>query len=176
MSLVLLSACLSSAGPEAPTITEQPKDRVAFIGQAGKFDFGGSGKPPFTFQWLRNGAAISGATAATYTTPVLTAADVPGLNDVGPVVHDEELLASARVHFLGQAVALVVGESLEEFEGSLVRAPALDEPARRRARGGVGMARDEAREEETPTRVDPCRVADDASRTDIDETVVTHTQ
>ena len=58
LSLVLLSACLSSAGPEAPTITEQPKDRVAFIGQAVKFDFGGSGKPPFTFQWLRNGAAI----------------------------------------------------------------------------------------------------------------------
>ena len=75
LSLVLLSACLSSAGPEAPTITEQPKDRVAFVGQAVKFDFGGSGKPPFTFQWLRNGASISGATAATYTTPVLTAAD-----------------------------------------------------------------------------------------------------
>ena len=48
LSLVLLSACLSSAGPEAPTITEQPKDRVAFVGQAVKFDFGGSGKPPFS--------------------------------------------------------------------------------------------------------------------------------
>ena len=75
ISAVLLSACLSSAGPEAPTITEQPKDRVAFIGQTVKFDFGGSGKPPFTFQWFRNGAAISGATNSTYTTPAVTLAD-----------------------------------------------------------------------------------------------------
>jgi len=75
VSAVLLSACLSSAGPEAPTIAEQPKDRVAFIGQTAKFDFGGSGKPPFTFQWFRNGTAISGATSSTYTTPVLTSAD-----------------------------------------------------------------------------------------------------
>jgi alpha-tubulin suppressor-like RCC1 family protein len=75
VSAVLLSACLSSAGPEAPTITEQPKDRITFIGQTAKFDFGGSGKPPFTFQWFRNGTAIAGATASTYTTPALTAAD-----------------------------------------------------------------------------------------------------
>ncbi len=44
---------------------------------------------------------------------VLTAKDIPGVNDVGPVIHDEELLAKEVVHFLGQAVALVVGESLE---------------------------------------------------------------
>ncbi len=44
---------------------------------------------------------------------VFTAADVPGENNVGPVVHDEELLASKEVHFLGQAVALVVGETYE---------------------------------------------------------------
>jgi xanthine dehydrogenase molybdopterin-binding subunit B len=42
---------------------------------------------------------------------VLTAKDIPGENNVGPVVHDEELLASQEVHFLGQAVAVVVGES-----------------------------------------------------------------
>lgn len=44
---------------------------------------------------------------------VLTARDVPGHNNVGPVVHDEELLASQDVHFLGQAIALVVGENYE---------------------------------------------------------------
>jgi xanthine dehydrogenase large subunit len=42
---------------------------------------------------------------------VLTAADIPGENNSGPVVHDEEVLAKDTVHFLGQAVALVVGES-----------------------------------------------------------------
>jgi alpha-tubulin suppressor-like RCC1 family protein len=73
--LLALSSCLSSAGPEAPTITDQPKDRVAFVGQQAKFDFGVSGKPPLTFQWLRNGTAIAGATSATYVTDPVTAAD-----------------------------------------------------------------------------------------------------
>jgi xanthine dehydrogenase large subunit len=44
---------------------------------------------------------------------VLTASDVPGLNDVGPVVHDEELFAREEVHFHGQAIALVVGDTYE---------------------------------------------------------------
>ncbi len=44
---------------------------------------------------------------------VLTARDIAGENNVGPVVHDEELLASQEVHFLGQALALVVGDSYE---------------------------------------------------------------
>jgi alpha-tubulin suppressor-like RCC1 family protein len=70
-----LAGCLSSAGPEAPTITEQPKDRVGFIGSAVRFDVGVSGKPPMTFQWLRNGQALAGATGITYQTPILTAAD-----------------------------------------------------------------------------------------------------
>ena len=44
---------------------------------------------------------------------VYFAEDVPGLNDVGPVVHDEPLFATSEVQFLGQSVALVVGESYE---------------------------------------------------------------
>lgn len=44
---------------------------------------------------------------------VLTAADVPGHNDCGDPVHDEEVLASDTVNCVGQAVALVVGETLE---------------------------------------------------------------
>ena len=72
---LILTGCLSSAGPEAPTITEQPKDRVGFVNQEVKFDIGVSGKPPFTFQWLRNGVAIAGATGPTYSTPGLTLAD-----------------------------------------------------------------------------------------------------
>ena len=44
---------------------------------------------------------------------VITARDIAGENNVGPVVHDEELLASQDVHFLGQALALVVGETYE---------------------------------------------------------------
>ena len=44
---------------------------------------------------------------------VLAHEDVPGINDCGPVVHDEELLPTDTVHHWGQAVAWVVGESEE---------------------------------------------------------------
>jgi xanthine dehydrogenase large subunit len=42
---------------------------------------------------------------------VLTAADIPGVNDIAPVAHDEPLLAEGAVHCVGQAVAVVVAES-----------------------------------------------------------------
>ncbi len=41
---------------------------------------------------------------------VLTAADIPGENDTGPIVHDEPLIAADRVQFHGQAVAWIVAE------------------------------------------------------------------
>ncbi len=42
---------------------------------------------------------------------VLTAADIPGENDTGPIVHDEPLIPADRVQFHGQAVAWVVADS-----------------------------------------------------------------
>jgi xanthine dehydrogenase molybdopterin binding subunit/xanthine dehydrogenase small subunit len=42
---------------------------------------------------------------------VLLAEDIPGLNDVGTVRHDEPLLAADEVLYHGQLVALIVGES-----------------------------------------------------------------
>ena len=44
---------------------------------------------------------------------VLTAADVPGRNQVGGVIEDEPLLAEHDVHFVGQPVALVVADRPE---------------------------------------------------------------
>ena len=43
---------------------------------------------------------------------VLTAEDVPGLNDTGSARHDEPLFARDEVLYHGQIIALVVGESL----------------------------------------------------------------
>lgn len=43
---------------------------------------------------------------------VLFAADIPGNPRVGPIVHDEDLLAGDEVHYVGQPVALVVAEDL----------------------------------------------------------------
>ena len=41
---------------------------------------------------------------------VLTARDIPGDPLIGPIVHDEPLLAMGHVHFVGQAVALVIAQ------------------------------------------------------------------
>jgi xanthine dehydrogenase large subunit len=45
---------------------------------------------------------------------VLSARDIPGQNQVGPVVHDELLLAADEVTFVGQAVCLVAAETEEQ--------------------------------------------------------------
>jgi len=42
---------------------------------------------------------------------VLVAADIPGPNDCGPVVHDDPILADGVVHYLGQPVFAVIAET-----------------------------------------------------------------
>jgi len=44
---------------------------------------------------------------------VLTAADIPGANDCGPVVHDDPVLAGELVQYLGQPVFAVIATSHE---------------------------------------------------------------
>ena len=50
---------------------------------------------------------------------VLFAHDVPGDNKIGPIVHDEPVLAEDFVHFPGQVVALVVGEDAEAVRAAI---------------------------------------------------------
>ncbi len=42
---------------------------------------------------------------------VFTAADIPGVNDCGPVVHDDPILADGVVQYIGQPMFAVVAES-----------------------------------------------------------------
>ncbi len=44
---------------------------------------------------------------------VLTAADIPGLNNTGPVRHDEPLFAENELHYHGQLIAALVGDTPE---------------------------------------------------------------
>ncbi len=44
---------------------------------------------------------------------VLTAADIPGENQIGPLIEDEPLLAEETVMYMGQPIAIVVAESKE---------------------------------------------------------------
>ncbi|MEZ5458251.1 MAG: hypothetical protein R3E65_02625 [Steroidobacteraceae bacterium] len=98
LSLGSLAGCLGSDGADAPTIFQQPRDRSAFENQTGYFDVGVEGATPLSYQWLRNGVAIAGATGPTYTTPLLTPADngarfsITITNDKGSVTSDEATL------------------------------------------------------------------------------------
>lgn len=57
---------------------------------------------------------ISRALAAPGVHAVLTAEDVPGDNRLGPIIADEELLATNEVHYIGQPIALVLADTVEQ--------------------------------------------------------------
>lgn len=64
-----------------PAITTQPAALTQFVGETATFSVAATGSA-LTYQWRQNGAAISGATASTYTTPTLTTAEDKASYDV----------------------------------------------------------------------------------------------
>lgn len=58
----------------APVITAQPANQTVPAGQTATFSVVATGTS-LAYQWRKNGASISGATAASYTTPPTTSAD-----------------------------------------------------------------------------------------------------
>jgi len=59
----------------APTITVQPTSQTVTAGQTATFAVVASGTATLGYQWQKNGANISGAIAASYTTPATTSTD-----------------------------------------------------------------------------------------------------
>ena len=64
-----------NAAPVAPSITTQPASQTVTAGQTATFSVTATGTAPLSYQWSKNGAAISGATSSSYTTPATTTAD-----------------------------------------------------------------------------------------------------
>lgn len=54
----------------APTIRSAPQSIAVTAGQPASFFVAAAGLGPLTYQWLRNGVPIAGATSAAYTTPI----------------------------------------------------------------------------------------------------------
>lgn len=52
----------------APTFTTQPTSQTVTAGQSATFFVADTGTAPLTYQWKKNGTAISGATSSSYTT------------------------------------------------------------------------------------------------------------
>ena len=64
-----------TAAAVAPTISSQPASKTVTAGQTATFSVTASGTATLSYQWKKNGAAISGATSASYTTPATVASD-----------------------------------------------------------------------------------------------------
>jgi outer membrane protein assembly factor BamB len=65
----------NTRNPLAPTITTQPAAQSAAPGQTATFSVVAAGTGPLSYQWQKNGTAISGATSTNYTTPPVAPSD-----------------------------------------------------------------------------------------------------
>ena len=59
----------------APTFSTQPASQSIPVGQTASFSVTVSGTVPLSYQWLKNGSNIVGATSSSYTTPAISDAD-----------------------------------------------------------------------------------------------------
>jgi hypothetical protein len=71
-----------NAAAVAPTITAQPVSQTVTAGQTATFSVVAGGTAPLSYQWQKNGVNISGATLASYTTPVTAMTDSASTFDV----------------------------------------------------------------------------------------------
>jgi len=65
----------SSSEVSAPLITTQPSSQSVNSGQTATFSIVATGTAPISYQWMKAGANVSGATSASYTTPATTFTD-----------------------------------------------------------------------------------------------------
>jgi len=64
---------------------------------------------------LKKAAAMPGVAG------ILTAPDIPGENQIGAIITDEELLATQTVHFIGEPIALVIAQSKKQAQAAAKR-------------------------------------------------------
>ena len=70
-----LTMAVSGTGVTAPRITTSPTNHTVTAGQTATFTVVATGTAPLSYQWQKNGVNISGATAASYTTPATTTSE-----------------------------------------------------------------------------------------------------
>lgn len=76
--MFLTTACPSGDGASpqvAPAISVQPQSQSVTAPATATFNVTATGTAPLSYQWNKNGSAISGTPSATYTTPATTSAD-----------------------------------------------------------------------------------------------------
>jgi hypothetical protein len=122
---------LIESGTVAPTFTTQPASQVGVSGSSVTFYAAASGSPAPTFQWLKNGTAITGATASSLTLNGLSAADAGvfaavAMNSAGTASSSDATLTVATApYFTQHPIGTTVGAgSAVTFSVSAQGAPA----------------------------------------------------
>lgn len=103
-----LAACggsNSTDSPKAPSITSPPASVTATAGATASFSVTATGGNPLAYQWQKNGAPISGATAANFTTPPLTSSDNGALFTVVVSNGGGTITSTAATLTVGAAIA-----------------------------------------------------------------------
>jgi len=89
--------------------------------------FAALGVSPVAHGRLR-GLDLAAVRTAPGVVDVIEAADLPGDNDVGPIVHDDPILADGTLHFAGQPVFAVAATSVDAARRATTRARVDIEP------------------------------------------------
>jgi len=93
----------NSASNGHPSITAEPAGATVTTGQTATFTVAATGRGPLNYQWQKNGAAISGATASSYVTPATTSSDngaqftVVVSNGTGSITSNAATLTPTRI-------------------------------------------------------------------------------
>jgi len=64
-----------NGSPASPSILFQPLSLTVTVGQTATFSVTASGTAPLSYQWVKDGSAVSGAIASSYATPPASMAD-----------------------------------------------------------------------------------------------------
>jgi hypothetical protein len=67
--------CNIAVTSAAPTITTEPVGQTVTLGQRATFSVVAAGTGPLTYQWMKSGTPVSGATSSSYTTPAAATSD-----------------------------------------------------------------------------------------------------
>lgn len=102
-----------------PFIRQQPESQVAYYGEDFKFELIAIGAEPLSYQWLKDGVALAGATNSTLVLSNLQLADAGSYtvvvsNNLGSVISSEALLA---VSVAGVSIGLYAGVQIEGTVG-----------------------------------------------------------
>jgi len=108
VSSVTSASVALTVTPTAPIITTPPTAQSVTVGQSATFSVLATGSGSLSYQWIKGGAVISGATVATYTIPATVSADAG--NYAVAVVNIVSSVASAAT--TSTAVSLTVNAAL----------------------------------------------------------------